>query len=244
MVSESPMSCPDDVLDLLPWYPDGGLTSEERGRVEAHAATCAECRREIHAWARGSVALPPDAPSPERVLARVFARISEPDAATTPPKAGAPVVPLTGASGAPRQGRGVVPARAAAQPRRHRQPARWRAGWAAAAALALFFGIGGGIAIERLRPDAGPALYQTATAPPEPALAPAGGPALDLVLRDDVTAGRIREVLRAVGAQIVTGPSAVGRYQARLAPGTDAVAVAKMLSDAETGIASFAQPLQ
>ena len=68
--------CPPDILELLPWYPDEGLTDAERGAVEAHAACCAECRREIHG-AFGETDLPADAPAAERVLARVFDRIAE-----------------------------------------------------------------------------------------------------------------------------------------------------------------------
>ncbi len=36
-----------DLRLLLPWYATGSLTDVERARVEAHLATCAECRAEL-----------------------------------------------------------------------------------------------------------------------------------------------------------------------------------------------------
>jgi len=231
------------VLDLLPWYPDGGLTSDERGLVESHAALCAECRREILTL-QGDAALPDDAPSPERVLARVFERIAAADDAHDAVASGAPRVAAPESVVAVLRGRAPDAstrsrARVAVQPRRHRMPARWRPGWAAAAALALVFGLSIGLGASRWL-GSGP-VYRTATSPP--AALEAGGPSLDLVLRDDVQAGRVREMLRAVGAQIVQGPSPLGRYEVRLPPGTDAAAVAAVLSAQGTGIASFAQPM-
>jgi anti-sigma factor RsiW len=246
MVNPNHDACPADVLDLLPWYPDGGLSDDERGRVEAHAALCAECRCEIQAWERGEGVLPEDAPSAERMLARIFERIAAPETVlgTSSSKAEPRLAPVTGAGSGWRQDRGVAPARTARLSRRERMPARWRYGQAAAAVLALSIGLAGGRVIERWRTPA-EALYRTATAPPE-SVSPresAASPTVDVVLRDDVPAGRVGEVLRAVGAQIISGPSAVGRYQLRLAPGTDATAVAKLLSAPGTGVAAFAQPL-
>ena len=245
MVNPNHDACPADVLDLLPWYPDGGLSGDERGRVEAHAALCTECRCEIQAWERGQGVLPEDAPSAERVLARIFERIAAPEAASMTPSSEARprLAPVTGAGSDWRQGRGVVPARTAT-PLRRWMPARWRYGQAAAAVLVLSIGLAGGGAIERWRTP-GEALYRTAAAPPESVSPrePAASPTVDVVLRDDVPAGRVGEVLRAVGAQIISGPSAVGRYQLSLAPGTDATAVAKLLSAPGTGVAAFAQPL-
>ncbi len=250
--------CPEDVLDLLPWYPDGGLSDDERGLVESHAALCSDCRAEIQSWERGPGALPEDAPSAERVLARVFERIADPTvvatqtaesarpsgATTSPSGATSRPSPAHGSVPGSRQDRGVVAARTAPPSRRQRLPARWWYGQAAAAVLALAAGLAGGRMIEWTRTP-GEATYETATAPLEPASArdPVASPTLDVVLRDDVPAGRVGEVLRAVGAQIVSGPSAVGRYQLRLAPGTDAMAVAKLLSAPGTGVAAFAQPL-
>jgi hypothetical protein len=72
-------TCPQDVLDLLPWYPEGALGDAERGRVEAHAAACESCRREL-AWIEGSAE--PEAgavPDRERLWARTLARIAAGD---------------------------------------------------------------------------------------------------------------------------------------------------------------------
>jgi hypothetical protein len=246
MVNPNHDGCPAEVLDLLAWYPDGGLSDDERGQVEAHAALCPECRCEIQAWARGPGVLPDDAPSADRVLARIFERIAAPDTASmTASQQDVPrIASLAVADPGRRPHRGVVPARTAPPSRRTRLPARWRFGLAAAAVLALLIGAAGGRVLERWRTPAD-LTYQTATAPPE-SISPgesAASPMIDVVLRDDTPAGRVGEVLRAVGAQIVSGPSAVGRYQLRLAPGTDATAVAKLLSAPGTGVAAFAQPL-
>lgn len=57
-----------DELDLLSAYLDGELDAPDRGRVEAHLADCAECRRTLQAL-RMTVAdlatLPEPAPSPQ-----------------------------------------------------------------------------------------------------------------------------------------------------------------------------------
>jgi len=241
MQTPSLAACPAKVLDLLPWYPDGGLSTEERSLVESHAALCPECRREILTL-QGEATLPDDAPSPERVLARVFERIAAADDASVAGPAAHVAAPEGLVLPLQRRVASVSErsrARVAALPRRHRMPARWRPGWAAAAALALVFGLSLGLGAARWLGD-GP-LYRTATAP-APALEE-GGPSLDVVLRDEVPAGRVREMLRAVGAQIVQGPSPLGRYEVRLPPGTDAAAVAAVLSAQGTGIASFAQPM-
>jgi hypothetical protein len=75
----APVTCPQDVLDLLPWYPEGALGDAERGRVEAHAAQCESCRSEL-AWIEGSAE--PEAgavPDRERLWARTLARIAAGD---------------------------------------------------------------------------------------------------------------------------------------------------------------------
>lgn len=243
MQTQSAASCPAEVLALLPWFPDGGLSDDERSLVESHAALCPPCRREIQAL-QGDATLPDGAPSPERVLARVFERIA---GEADPPARGAAGGPVAAAPGGfvlplrsrREAGSGELRARVAAQPRRHRQPARWWPGWAAAAALALVFGLSIGFGTARWLGDV--PLYRTAASPA--AVVAEEGPALDVVLREDVPAGRVREMLRAVGAQIVRGPSPFGRYEVRLPVGTDAAAVAAALSAQGTGIASFAQPM-
>lgn len=218
--------CPPDILELIPWYPDEGLTDAERGAVEAHAACCVECRREIHG-AFGETDLPADAPAAERVLAQVFERI-----------AGSRPSPLA----RPQVHR---PPPTLAMPMSARAPRRalsWpSAAFAAAAAvvvLGLLF-----LAPGARRLVAGrSAIYHTATAPP--VAARAAGPELEIVLRADVTASQLNTALRALDAEFVAGPTELGRYRIRLPSGADASAAATALRAPETGVASFAEPLR
>jgi len=62
---------------------DGELAPERRRQVEAHAAGCAECRRDLDVWraAARTFFAKPAAPSPvatEAFVARVMGRIEEP----------------------------------------------------------------------------------------------------------------------------------------------------------------------
>jgi hypothetical protein len=66
-------TCPEAILASIPWYPDG-LTSEECGAVEAHAADCRACRAEL-AFVRGDEEPEIELPDVERVYARVLERI-------------------------------------------------------------------------------------------------------------------------------------------------------------------------
>src|SRR5215468_11281469 len=68
-------TCPEAILASIPWYPDG-LTADECGAVEAHAADCRACRAEL-AFVRGDEEPEIELPDAERVYARVLARISE-----------------------------------------------------------------------------------------------------------------------------------------------------------------------
>jgi hypothetical protein len=68
--------CPENVLAWIPWYADGGLDDREMGAVEAHAAECSECRRELDLvagapWALEGVELP----DRERLFDEITARI-------------------------------------------------------------------------------------------------------------------------------------------------------------------------
>jgi hypothetical protein len=213
--------CPPDILELIPWYPDEGLSDAERGAVEAHAACCPECRREIHG-AFGETDLPADAPAAERVLAMVFERIAE---RSRPESLSVSHPPPT---------LGIAPS--ARPPRRP----SWRMPLVAAAALTL--------AVLVLAPAArhlfagSSAVYHTASAPPDTARAT--GDELDIVLRSDVTAAQLNTALRALGAELVAGPTEIGRYRLRLPAGGDASAAATALRAPETGVASFAEPVR
>src|SRR5215831_13501301 len=67
-------TCPEAILASIPWYPDG-LTPEECGALEAHAADCRACRAEL-SFLLGDEEPQIDLPDVERVYARVLARIS------------------------------------------------------------------------------------------------------------------------------------------------------------------------
>lgn len=133
-------ACPADVMAWIPRYPDDGLSDAQRGAVEAHAATCDTCRREI-ALVVGEAdpgPLPPAGPLLERVLARIEAE---------PREAGIPAPPR-------------LPA-----PRR-RAP-RWRRAAIAAGLVAV--GAGLGSAAVWLAGVSREPVYTTAAAPVEAA---------------------------------------------------------------------------
>jgi hypothetical protein len=69
--------CPEEILASIPWYPDG-LTADECGAVEAHAADCRACRAEL-AFVRGDEEPAIELPDAERVYERVLDRITGDD---------------------------------------------------------------------------------------------------------------------------------------------------------------------
>jgi hypothetical protein len=96
--------CPPDVLELLPWYPEGTLGEAERGRVEAHAAECAACRHELDLIEGGAEPAPGMLPDRELLWARTLARIAQAERAPAPapiavPRARGWSVPLAAAAG-------------------------------------------------------------------------------------------------------------------------------------------------
>lgn len=208
----SEAACPADVLEAIPWYPDG-LSAAQRGALEAHAADCAECRREL-AFVRGAPAEAPviDAEA-ERVWKRVLERIAAEDAQSS-----GSVVPLAPAR----------PTRSALRP------------LALAASLALAVGLGALGAVGALRLAGGEEpVYRTATAAPEVS---AAGPTLDVVFRKDATAREIDAKLREIGGGVVAGPSALGVYRIALAAGADAASAAAALRAESGGVATLAEP--
>jgi hypothetical protein len=218
-------SCPQEILDWIAWYPDEGLSAAQRGAVEAHAAACAACRREIDVVA-GRGEPPGGVRDAERLFARVLARIESETlaAAAAPPRV---------------EDRRAFRTPAPARRARWSRPAA--ATWAAAAALALLFtGIGWVAGSSHFR---GSGLYHTAT---DSLLGDAGhaGVRLDLVFRSDAGAERINTALRGLGAEIVSGPTQLGRYRIELPPGSDAEAAAALLRAEGTGVASFAEPVR
>jgi hypothetical protein len=189
-----------------------GLDAERRGAVEAHAADCSVCREEI-SFLRGESA--PQAPlvEAERVYARVLERIDAYESRAHGVERRAPRVLRASRS---------VPARAAA------------AVVAAAGVGALAMWLGSRVLSQE-------PVYHTAGAPVEVASA-RPGLALDVVFRPDATAERIQSALRAIGGEVVSGPTQLGVYHVRLSPSADASAAAQVLRGEGRGVASFAEP--
>lgn len=73
------LRCSHELRELLPWYANGTLKTEERAQVEAHLARCARCQRELHELQRIKelVALSVErAPEPsEELFARTIEQI-------------------------------------------------------------------------------------------------------------------------------------------------------------------------
>ena len=193
------------VLELLPWYAEGGLSQAERAQVGRHLEECAACRaelaqcQEVGGWfaARNEPdAWQPSAAHFERVLALV-------DAA----EAAAPAREVSARRGwLDRLGEWLGGA-----------PPAWR--WAlgveslALAVLAL--------ALVMPRPLLGPGslagkdgAFETLT-DAAPA-AQAQGPRLRVVFAEEITEAEIRSLLRQVQGQVVQGPSALGVYTVEL----------------------------
>jgi hypothetical protein len=206
------LGCPEEVLAAIAWYPEG-LDAERRGAVESHAADCALCREEISFL--GGDGLPLEAPNAEseRVYARVLERIEAYESR---------------ARGAQR------PAAVA------REAARFPVSRAAAALIAAAF-VGAGAMWLGSRIAAPAPVYETAGAAPETPAAARPGQALDVVFRPDATAERIHAALRAIGGEVISGPTQLGVYRVRLAPTSDASAAARVLRGDGQGVATFAE---
>lgn len=219
MVTRSPEACPPEVLEWIAWYPDQGLSDEQRGRVEAHAAGCSACREEI-ACVLGRAEPQTEAPDPTRVLARLLSRIDgkgADGAAPTPAHENAGVAP------APRLSR--------------RRPAL-----ALAAAVTLALAVTTGVLAGRWLDERGTTVLETAGGRASAGTAPTG-PELDVVFSSDATASRISEALRTIGAEIVGGPTALNRYRVALPRGADAAVAARMLRSEGADVALFAEPV-
>jgi anti-sigma factor RsiW len=201
-------TCPEAILAAIPWYPDG-LTADECGAVEAHAADCRACRAEL-AFLRGDEEPALELPDVERVYARVLERIAHADEDT----------PSARSSTRARVGR-----------------AARQASLAAGILVAVLSGTltTGAIWFVRVAPT-----YETAAVSAGPAAAP--GASLDVVFRGDASAEQIQAQLRDLGASVVSGPSEVGVYRLRLAPGSDVSEAIARLREEGNGVAASAEP--
>jgi len=206
-------SCPEAILASIPWYPDG-LTPEECGAVEAHAADCRACRDEL-AFLRGEEEPAIELPDAEQIYARVLERITAPSDEDSAPDG----------------------AWLSAASVRHLGRAARPVSIAAGLLVALISGMmtTGAIWVVRVAPT-----YETAAAAPDAAFA--GGPQLEVVFRADATASAIQSTLLEAGAIVVSGPTERGVYRLRLAPGVDVEAAREQLRGAGRGVATFAEP--
>jgi len=211
-------SCPEAVLRSIPWYPDQGLTDVERGEVQAHAADCEACRREIEMLQGAEVALPA-APDADALYAKILGRIEAEEPS--------PLAPTATRFEAERS------------PRRRLMGTHGLA-LAAGVLVALCVGLAGGLLFQSAPSDN---LYRTA-AEPNPAAAGVEELALDVIFRRDATAEQITSSLRAIRAEIVSGPSRLGVYRVELTADGDPPAAAKLLLGDGTGVATFAEAVR
>jgi len=215
MNQQETIQCPDEILAAIPWYPED-LDENLRGEVESHASQCAACREEL-AFVGDEATIEVDVENRDRVYAKLLERIEEHEGVTRT------VTPL--ATPAPSRGDFRM---------------TWPIALAASLALAL---LSGGLGV------AGSSWFQTA---PDPAYETVGEqtttvpavdlPSLEVVFRADAKAETIHSALRAIGGQIVSGPTQLGVYRVQLAADADVIAAARMLRGEELGVATFAEP--
>ena len=68
----------------------------------------------------------------------------------------------------------------------------------------------------------------------------AEAPRIDVVFRDDLTAGAMASAIEDLDGEVVAGPSARGRWRIELPPDADPEVAAQQLSD--SGLAIYAEP--
>jgi anti-sigma factor RsiW len=183
-----------DVDELLPWYANGTLASDEREAVERHLDQCTRCQneltllREVASTAREAVAAVPAVPDR---LSETFARIDQWERSKAP----------------------SLSSRIAAFFDTLLHPPSVR--WALAAQFVVILALGG---VMLLRPGSS---YTTLSGG---STGTAAGARLTVTFQPAATADAIRAALRAVDANVVSGPSAAGVYVVEV-PTTNAAAV-------------------
>ena len=208
---------------LLPWLANGRIETADREWVEAHVATCAECRAELAAQRVVATQMSRDAAAPgqasdeqksfNKLWARIEASESLSDAATNT---------------------NVV---AGARPRAARMVR-----WLAAAVVVQAIGLGV-LGMSALQSD-GPTSDGTVTmADPE---ARPNAPAVRIVFAPEASIGTVNTLLEHQGLSIVSGPGTQGNFTAVLSPyavasGASAESVAQVISKDPN--VSFAQPV-
>lgn len=214
MTHQETLPCPDEILAAIPWYPSE-LDDSTRGEVESHAAQCTACRDEI-AFVHEGTMIEVDLENRDRVYAKLLERIEKHEGAT------------------PR----VTPLRTA-EPRDRELRMSWPLALAASLALVVLSGGLGAMSSDWFQAAPEP-VYETVSEPA--AVVPVDQPALEVVFRADANAEAIHAALRAVGGQIVSGPTQLGVYRVQLAADADLAAAAQTLRGEELGVATFAEP--
>jgi anti-sigma factor RsiW len=211
---------------LLPWLANGRIAPEEREWVEAHVATCAECRAELATqrmvageMVRVGAAAPVSAESDEqksfnKLWARIEVSESLSESAAT-----------TGAPQASNGGRS--------------RTVRWLA--AAVVVQAIGLGVLGVAALQ----NSDPRQRDTMTTVSHP-LAPLAAPAVRLVFAPETSIETVNMMLTHQGLQLVEGPGAQGNFTAALTPnavaaGASAETVAAVMKKDPN--VSFAEPV-
>jgi hypothetical protein len=206
------------IWDLLPWYANGTLPSEEQRAVEDHLAACSRCREEVavcHATREALAEAGEVAPSPHPVqLARLLSKIDDLESG---------------------QGRGRRPFLAAL--RAFLVPTNpMRALLAVQLAITALLV---GLLLWQQRQPQTLALYRTLSA----SEAPRGDAARVRVLfKENATEKEIREILLRVQGEIVGGPSAFGAYTIEVPTGgeTPGALLAHLRSQPQV---RFAEPM-
>jgi hypothetical protein len=206
--------CPEAILAAIPWYPEG-LTPDECGAVEAHAADCRACCAEL-AFLRGDEEPAISLPDAEQVYQRVLERIAGPG------------------GDAESSAEWATFARARSIGRRAAKPVGLAAGLMVAALSGML--TTGAIWVARVAPT-----YEAQPVPTVAVAAP-GVAHLDVIFRPETTASEIQSALSELDAKVISGPTQVGAYRLRLAPGSDVSAGIARLLEGGRGVAIFAEP--
>jgi hypothetical protein len=202
---------------LLPWLANGRIDAGDREWVEAHVASCAECRAELAAQRMVATHMSRDdadasrANEEQKSFNKLWARIEAAESAATP---------ATGSIA----GMGVS---------RASRTVRWLA--AAVVVQALGLGV---LGMSALR---GPELETVAI--PEARL---NAPAVRIVFTPEASIDTVNTLLMHQGLSIVAGPGIQGNFTAVLSPdavasGASAESVAQVISKDPN--VSFAQPV-
>jgi anti-sigma factor RsiW len=185
--------------DQIPWIVNGSVSETERQVVESHLESCADCREELEFQRRLAIAMEnhgtPDI-DPRQSWEQLRARI---EVAGQPAQA-AQEVPVK-----------VQNAVQTADKRRVRGLSGEWTPWLVAAMVVQAIGLGVLGTVLWSKPAAqlassGAPIYRTLSAA-EPA---AGAATIRVVFADDMSVGRMKTLLSAVGLQVQSGPTSAG----------------------------------